>query len=171
MTDEISRLRKMRQAALDARLLARLLNDTERRDSAAGRAAVLCWRIARIATARLRAHPHRAYHSDPGLLDAVAGSLRALMFAAPVIYRKRPMSGLQRELLGLARVIDDVRALTLSADLSDALGRGQAAMRQLLAETDAKARSERGWRHDLHAEAPAALAPTAAQGTSTYLAL
>ena len=171
MSDEISRLRKMRQAALDARVLARLLNDTERRDSAAGRAGVLCWRIARIPTARLRAHPHRAYHSDPSLLEAVVGSLRALLFAAPAVYRKRPMSCLQRELLGLSRVIGDVRALTLSPDLSDALGRGQAAMRQLLEEIGAKARSERGWRQELQAEAPVAMAPTATQGTSPYLAL
>jgi len=170
MSDEITRLRKMRQVALDVRVLARLLNDTERRDSAAGRAAVLCWRIARIATARLRAHPHRAYHSDPGLLESVMGSLRAVLFAAPAIYRKRPLSGLQRELLGLSRVIDDVRALTLSPDLSDALGRGQVAMRQLLDEISAKVRSERGWRQVL-VEAPVALAPTAAQGTSPYLAL
>jgi hypothetical protein len=98
------------------------------------------------------------------------GSLRALLFAAPAIYRKRPMSGLQRELLGLSRVIDDGRALTLSPDLSDALGRGQVTMRQLLDEIGAKARSERGLRHEL-AEAPVAMAPTAGQGASPYLAL
>jgi hypothetical protein len=171
MSDEITRLRKMRQAALDARVLARLLNDTERRDSAAGRASVLCWRIARIATARLRAHPHRAYHSDPGLLEVLVGGLRALLFAAPAIYRKRPMSGLQQELLGLSRVIDDVRALTLSPDLSDTLGRGQVAMRQLLDEIGSRVRSERGSRPELHAEAPVAMPPTATQGTSPYLAL
>jgi hypothetical protein len=171
MSDEISRLRKMRQTALESRLLARLLNDTARRDSAAGRAAVLSWRIARSATARLRAHPHRPYHSDPGLLEAVVGSLRAVSVGIPALYRKRPINALQRELLRLARVIDDVRALTLSPDLSDTLGRGQVAMRQLLDEVNLKVRSERGWRQELHADAPVDMTPTSAQGASSYLAL
>lgn len=171
MTDEISRLRGMRQAALDARVLARVLNDTDRRDSAAGRSSVLCWRIARIATARLRAQPHRAHQRDPGLLEAFAGGVRGLVVGVLAIYRKRPLDALQRELQGLSRVLDDVRSLTLTPDLSDALGRGQLAMRQLLGEVGLKARIEGGSRPDLHSEAPVAMTQTVAQGTFPYLAL
>jgi hypothetical protein len=172
MNDEINRLRGMRQAALDARVLARVLNDTDRRDSAVGRSGVLCWRIARIATARLRAHPHRAYHRDPGLLEAVVGGFRGLIVGVLAMYRKRPMAALQRELQGLSRVLDDVRSLTLSPDLSDSLGRGQVAMRQLLSEIGNKARMEGGSRQqNLRTETPVAMAPTAARASSPYLAL
>lgn len=171
MSNEIGRLRKLRQTALDTRVLAQLLHDAEHRDSAAARAAVLCWRIARTATAQLRAHPHQAFHSDPGLLEAAVGLLRALRAAIPALYRKRPFSALQAELLGLTRVLDDVRALTLSPDLSDALGRSQAIMRHLMDEIGAGARGERGWRPELQGDAPLAMAPNAAQASSPYLAL
>jgi hypothetical protein len=172
MNDEMSRLRGMRQAALDARVLARLLNDTDRRDSAAGRSGVLCWRIARIATARLRAHPHRSYHRDPGLLEAVVGGLRGLIVGVFAIYRKRPMDALQRELQGLSRVLDDMRSLTLSPDLSDTLGRGQVAMRHLLGEIGNKARIEGGSRQqELHTKPRVAMTSAVTPGTSPYLAL
>jgi hypothetical protein len=48
----------------------------------------------------------------------------------------------------VARELDDARALTLSSDLSDTLGRSQTRIRGLIQELDADARNEAGSRHE-----------------------
>jgi hypothetical protein len=49
-----------------------------------------------------------------------------------------------QELRGLVRAVDDARALTWSAELSDALGRTQVQLRRLNLELQAHARHESG---------------------------
>jgi hypothetical protein len=167
MTDEIKRLRGMRKAALEARALCRVLDHTGRRDSAQARAGLLCWRIARIATGRLRADPTTPDEGIPSrrwVLRAVGSGLIA-------VQRQRRLGALLRELRSLSRVLDDTRALTLSPDLSDSLGRAQLHMRQLVDEIAAKARFEIGARWDSAATASGSIGGTSAPGTSPYLAL
>jgi hypothetical protein len=85
--------------------------------------------------------------------------------------RGRRMGALLRELKSLSRVLDDTRALTLSPDLSDALGRVQVHMRQLMDEIAAKARFELGARQDSVAAATGSIDRASAPSASPYLAL
>jgi hypothetical protein len=165
MKDEISRLRGMREAALEARALSRVLDNTGRRDSAQARSALLCWRIVRIATGRLRAHPYTSHESIPS-----PALPRTLMTGFIAAQRRRRMGALLGQLQSLCRVLDDTRALTLSPDLSDALGRVQAYMRPLVEEIAAKARLEIGGRQD-SAAATESSDRSSAPSTSPYLAL
>jgi hypothetical protein len=156
----------MREAALEARALSRVLDNTGRHDSAQASAGLLCWRVARIATGRMRAHPYTSHESIP---NPVAP--RALMAGFIAAQRGRRMGALLRELKFLSRVLDDTRALTLSPDLSDALGRVQVHMRQLMDEIAAKARFELGARQDSVAAATDSIDRASAPSASPYLAL
>ena len=59
-------------------------------------------------------------------------------------YRGSSLQSFSRELSRVLRELDDVRALTWSADLSDSLGRFQTQVRRLIEEVDAGARQETG---------------------------
>ena len=79
---EVLRLRKLRNTAMQARALAlklEQLDDT--RNAAFTRGALICWRIAKIATGRLRAHPYANYQKGRSewrdLIDATSASLTA----------------------------------------------------------------------------------------------
>jgi hypothetical protein len=167
MKNEVSRLRGMRKAALEARALSRMLDNTGRRDSAQARAALLCWRIARIATGRQRADPNVSYRGIPSRRIVA----RAVMTGFIAARRQRRMGALLRELQLLSRELDDTRALTLSPELSDALGRAQVYMRQLVDDIAAKARFEIGARQDAEATATGSIDRSSAPRNSPYLAL
>jgi hypothetical protein len=137
---EVMRLRRLRKTALKARALARALNsDPAQRSSVFSRSAVNCWRIAGVATGRLRAHPYLSYQRGPSEVRAVYDRLTADWRSSVARSRGRSLQTLSHELQLVARELDDARALTWSPDLSDTLGRSQVQLRSLIKELDADA--------------------------------
>jgi hypothetical protein len=153
MNDEVSRLRHLRKVALRARGLAEVLRDSERRDSIFAKSALLCWRLARIATGRLRAHPYPEYQRGPIWRDTLNDGFSVIVSGLVARKQKRAMRVYLQELRQVSRELDDVRSLTLSPDLSDSLGRAQAHMRQLLEQLEMRVRIERGAKSEVAIEA------------------
>jgi hypothetical protein len=134
---EVMRLRRLRTTVLRARALAAELDATHsRRNSVFSRTAVNCWQIARVVTGRLRAHPYLNYQRGPTAFDAFCGAGRAALLAMASRYGRRNLEVLSLELQRVARELDDARALTWSAELSDTFGRSQIQIRRLIAELD-----------------------------------
>jgi hypothetical protein len=136
---EVLRLRKLRNVALRVRAVGKSLDsDSSLGESVFAKGTVVCWTIARIATGRLRAHPYLSYQKGRGQLAGLADEAIA---AAVAMAARRQKSGLRiyaEQFAAVAREVDDVRALTWSPDLSDALGRMQVQMRALSIELDCK---------------------------------
>jgi hypothetical protein len=144
---EVMRLRRLRNTALKARSLARQLDlSSSRRNSVFSRSAVSCWQIARIVTGRLRAHPYLNYQQGPSELSTLYGGLRAGVLAGSARYGQRNLRILSEELQNVAHELDDARALTWSAELSDTFGRSQNQIRRLIAETGIGVRKQEGAR-------------------------
>ena len=142
---EVLRLRKLRNVALRVRALAKTLDsDSMEGQSAFARSAVICWTIARIASGRLRAHPYLSYQQGPSPLRDVADGLIASLAAFNARRQNRRSSLCAQQLQTVAREVDDVRSLTWSPELSDALGRMQIQMRRLANELDLGALAETG---------------------------
>jgi len=155
---EVTRLRRLRNTVLRARALAAELETAQsRRNSLFSRTAVNCWQIARVVTGRLRAHPYLSYQRGPTALDAFTGAGRAALLGMASRYGRRNLEVLSLELQRVARELDDARALTWSAELSDTFGRSQIQIRRLIAEIDLPRAS-----HD--ARVPRAEARSAAVG-------
>jgi hypothetical protein len=171
MTDEVARMQGLRKVALKVRANAEVLKDPdERRDSIVSRSALLSWRVARICSGRLRAHPYEAYQRGPTLRDTLNDGLTAIAGGLLARRRGRRHNRLLQQLHALAHQLDNVRALTLTPDLSDALGRAQGEMRQLLSELALRARLEKGVQPDGTA-APGDLQVAGRDAGSPYLAL
>jgi len=141
---EVSRLRNLRNIALRARAVAHSLDSNSHSDSVLARSAAICWTIARIATGRLRAHPYLSYQKGPGRLREPADRLLASLLALNARRANRRLSVFLLQLQAVARGVDDVRALTWSPDLSDALGRIQIQIRRLANELELGALGESG---------------------------
>ena len=162
---EVARLRRLRIAALRVRALAHALGLSSfmLRDPLLQRAACATWRIARVVSGRLRAHPHLRFQRDAG----VAVFLRLSLFAAAAAFgvrtRQAALIRFEARVRQLLRELDDARALTWSADLSAALGRSQLEMRALVGELSDETRG-RG-------ATPTPPQPQQAEGHSPYLAL
>ena len=130
---EILRLRRLRNAVLRARALAKRLDSEQGSgDSIFSKTAVTCWASARFVSGYLGAHPNLSYQRGPSpareWFDRVSASAIAWV-ARPA---GRRMSLLAEELARAARELDDARALTRSPELSDVLGRLQVNVRRLL---------------------------------------
>lgn len=171
MNNEVTRLRRLRKTALKVRALASSLNAGKRDASAYERAAVLNWRIARIATGRLRSHPYKSYQQDPGLLESAADRFNAYVAAAVANMRGQGMRVFLEELKAAARELDDARALTLSTDLSDALGRAQKTMHSLIDEVRCQVPMECAQQGCARGEHAAARLSAAELSASPYIAL
>jgi hypothetical protein len=142
---EVLRLRKLRNAALRGRALAKILDsDSMEARSIFARSAVICWTIARVASGRLKAHPYLSYQRGPGPLRALADGLVASLVAFGARRGNRRSNICVQQLQTVAREVDDVRALTWSPDLSDALGRMQIQIRRLMHELNLSALDEPG---------------------------
>jgi hypothetical protein len=145
---EVLRLRKLRGLALRARALAKILDadsaHAPQEQSTFARSAVVCWTVARITSGRLRAHPYLSYQQDPSRLDDLVDAAIASVVALNARRRNRRSSIYVQQLQSVARQVDDVRALTMSPELSDALGRVQFQMRRLANELELAAASETG---------------------------
>ncbi|MEO7206903.1 MAG: hypothetical protein ABI356_05270 [Steroidobacteraceae bacterium] len=173
---EVLRLRKLRNVALRARALAKLLDsDSTEKQSVFARSAVICWTIARIASGRLRAHPYLSYQQGPSQLRDLADGLIASFTALNARRQNRRVSVYAQQWQTVTRLVDDVRALTWSPDLSDALGRMQIQMRRLANELDLGALGETGSamlpRAAARAEAGNALDEIAVDNSWPYLAI
>lgn len=168
MSDEVTRLRRLRKKALHVRAVAFYLNAARCEGGTYERAALVNWRIARIATGKLRSHPYDNFQRDPGFFESVAGRFSAYLKAALASVRGRKMRFFLAEISSVARELDDARALTLSAELSDALGRAQESMRTVIDEV----RREVGDAVDQSAvQARARDEPVPSLSASPYLAL
>ena len=141
---EVMRLRKLRNVALRTRALAKALESRSTSDCVFAKSAVMCWTISRIATGRLRAHPYLSYQQGPRRIRALADRALASIAAFTARRQNRPFTVYAPELLCVAREVADVRALTWSADLSDALGRVQLQLRGLAQQLEAGAQHEPG---------------------------
>ena len=141
---EVLRLRNLRNIALRARSLARSLDSDSAHEPVLARSAVVCWTIARIATGRLRAHPYLSYQKGPGPLRALADRLLASLIALNARRANRRWRVFAPQLQAVARAVDDVRALTWSPDLSDALGRMQIQIQRLANELELGALGQSG---------------------------
>jgi hypothetical protein len=140
---EVMRLRRLRNTALRARALAAALDpDSARRSSVFSRSSVNCWRITRVITGWLRAHPYLSYHQGPSEMRGLYDRLSTGLLGAVARYRGRSLQTFSSELQRVARELDDARALTWSSELSDTLGRAQIQIRSLIQELDADARKE-----------------------------
>jgi hypothetical protein len=142
---EVLRLRRLRDIALRTRALGRFLDsDSAVEHSLFAKSALLCWTVARIAAGRLRAHPYLSYQQGPSRLRAITDRVCSSLLALSARRSDRAFSIYSERLQVLAREVDDVRALTWSPDLSDALGRMQIQMRRLASEFGMSARIEAG---------------------------
>lgn len=142
---EVMRLRRLRNRVLRVRALAVAMDSyLPQRGSVYARGAVICWRIACVATGRLRAHPYMSYQRGPGALRAAHGVVTAWVGAAVARHRGRTLQAYAQALQIAASELDDARALTWSGELSDAFGRLQRQLRRLIDEVESGARRETG---------------------------
>jgi hypothetical protein len=142
---EVLRLRKLRNVALRARALAKILDsDSAQEQSVLARSAAVCWTIARVASGRLKAHPYLSYQRGPSQLRELTDGLIASLIGLNARRQNRRLSVYAQQLQTVAREVDDARALTWSPDLSDALGRMQIQMRRLAHELAQGAHGESG---------------------------
>ena len=137
------RLRRLRHTVLRARAIARVLDSQSGRvNSVFARSAQHCWRISRVITGKLRAHPYLAYQQGPGDLRTISHHVAARLLGGLAHRRGRECRTFAAELQRVSRELDDVRALTWSSELSDTLGRSQTHLRSLVAELHAAAGKE-----------------------------
>lgn len=124
---EVARLRRLRDVALRSRAIAGMLSvrGSSPIDPLLMRAACACWRVVRAASGRLVAHPYVGYQRGPSLASVLKHALRARLIALTHRRRSSAVGRCQQELRVLGRMLDDVRAVTLTPHLSDALGRSQ----------------------------------------------
>jgi hypothetical protein len=172
---EVLRLRSLRDLALRTRALGSFLDsESASDDSVFARSAVACWTLARIATGRLRAHPYLSYQQGPGRLQSLLHRFFASLLGLTALRSNRPLRVYGEQLQAVAREVDDVRALTWSPDLSDALGRMQMQIRRLVNELELGAHIEAGGQPRVSAAAmaePSSALDELAETSWPYLAI
>jgi hypothetical protein len=142
---EVVRLRNLRNVALRTRALAAVLeSDGNMNGSALSRSALMCWAIARIATGHLRAHPFLSYQKGQSPTRDLTDRAVSSMVGWLARHQKRTLNVYADQLQILTRELDDTRALTWSPALSDALGRSQVQLRQLIKELECDKRHANG---------------------------
>jgi hypothetical protein len=135
MTDpEVARLRRLRGEALRVRSIARALGSTRwaTDDALLSRGACASWRIARVVSGRLKAHPYLRYQKGLSFGALVHNRLVASYLAMVNKDRVQGLKEYESQLHSLARQLDDTRVLSWSSDFSDALGRSQYEIRSIL---------------------------------------
>ena len=153
---EVIRLRQLRNTALRARAIATALHGHQSEsDSVFSRIALACWRISRVVTGKLRAHPYPSYQRGPGYLRSLYNGAIAAMAGAVARHRGGRFAMFSQCLHRVVRELDDARALTWSPTFSDTLGRSQSEIRLLMQELAAGARVEAGSPHEAAARVEA----------------
>jgi hypothetical protein len=135
--DEVVRLRNMRNKALRMRALASTLGACEGdRSSVFSRGAAIGWRISRVITGTLRGHPFAPYQRGPSVGRRMFDQVGVRLEAAVARRNRRSWELFAEELRGVYRELNDARAVTRSAELSDSFGRFLLQMRRLQQEMD-----------------------------------
>jgi hypothetical protein len=130
---EVARLRRLRGEALRLREVALALGSLESMDDPLlARGACTGWRIARVVSGRLNAHPYLRYQRGVALGSLVANRLFATFVATVAKDRLRALKRYEAEIRVLMRHLDDTRALSWTSDFSDTLGRSQYELQSLL---------------------------------------
>jgi hypothetical protein len=105
---EVLRLRRLRNTALRVRALAEAMaSHPVRRDSVLSRGGRYCWRIARLITGTLRAHPYLSYQRGPSEVRAAYDKLSAGLLGGIAQYRGRSLQVFSTELQRIARELDE----------------------------------------------------------------
>jgi hypothetical protein len=142
---EVVRLRRLRDAALRTRQFAIALGaDSRDSNSVFSRTAIACWRMASIATGRLRAHPYLSYQRGTSVTRILHDRALSAVVGGIARYRGRRLRTLAAQLRLVERELNDTRALTWLLELSDTLGRAQAQLRRLIKEVEHGAWKEAG---------------------------
>jgi hypothetical protein len=130
---EVARLRRLRSDALRVREIALALGSTQLADDRLlERGACTAWRIARVVSGRLNAHPYLRYQKGVSLGTIVVNRLLAAFLAATTQGRLHALKRYETEVHALVRRLDDTRALIWSSDFSDTLGRAKYELDSLL---------------------------------------
>jgi hypothetical protein len=132
---EVARLRKLRNMALRVRAVAAIVSahPTMQRPTVAV-SAVIAWRLTRVVSGRLRAHPNLSFQQGPSSLRYFFHRALAIVIGTTARYRNRLLRAYTVQLQYLARELDDTRALTWDQDWSDTLGRAQRQLRRSIQE-------------------------------------
>jgi hypothetical protein len=135
---EVERLRRLRASALRLRAVARSLAGTKgsATDPLFYRGACAAWRVARMVSGRLRAHPFAKFQRDAGVGTLIGNELAAKFASLGASSRLQAIKAFELQLKRVSRQLDDARALAWAADLSDALGRSQLEIRSLMAAAE-----------------------------------
>ena len=132
---EVARLRKLRNMALRVRALAEILSaDRPGENLAIAMSRVISWRVVRVVTGRLRAHPNLSYQNGPSRVRYGFNRAFAFLIGTTARYRRRAERLYAAQLQCLVRQLEDTRALTWDQELSDTLGRAQRQIRRLMQE-------------------------------------
>jgi hypothetical protein len=132
---EVARLRKLRNMALRVRALAEVLGaDRPGENPAIAMSRVISWRVVRVVTGRLRAHPNLSYQNGPSRVRCGVNRAFAFLIGTTARYRRRAERLYAAQLQCLVRQLDDTRALTWEQELGDTLGRAQRQIRRLMQE-------------------------------------
>jgi hypothetical protein len=129
---EVARLRRLRREALRVREVARALGSTQSANDLLERGACASWRIARVVSGRLKAHPYLRYQKDVGIGSIVGNGLFASFLAMITKDGVQALKRFESQVHALMRHLDDTRALIWSSDFSDTLGRSQYELQSLL---------------------------------------
>jgi hypothetical protein len=135
---EVMRLRQLRNMALRVRAVAAVLRTectTQQRTLAMS--ALVSWRVARLVTGRLWAHPNLSYQKEPHRVRHLLDRAVAFLIGATARNPGHALRAFAAELQNLARELDDTRALTWDQDWSDTLGRAQRQLRGLMQQLPA----------------------------------
>jgi hypothetical protein len=160
---EVERLRRLRGTALQVRAVACALSDKKwaRDDGLLRQGRCAAWRVARFVSGRLRAHPNVRYQQGAGVGTLVRNSLVAAASSFAATNRRRALLQYSAQLKSLTRELDDARALTWAAELSDIFGRSLQELRVLIDAvqcemhaSSAPARGARASVNAINAESP-----------------
>jgi len=132
---KVVRLRKLRDTALRVRALAGHLGTDQRAENRSiVISAVISWRVARVISGHLRAHPNLSYQKGPSPIRYLLIRVAALLTGTTARYRGRALAVYAAQLQCLARELADTRALIWEPDWGDTLGRAQRQLRQTIQE-------------------------------------
>jgi hypothetical protein len=117
---------------LRVREVARALDSAQSPNHLLARGACAGWRIARVVSGRLRAHPYWRYQKDVGVGTLLVNRLSASFLAAITRDRVKALKRFESQVHALMRHLDDTRALSWSSNFSDTLARSQYELQSLL---------------------------------------
>jgi hypothetical protein len=158
---EVARLRKLRNVALRVRAVAEMFGaEPTMQHPTIVPSAMIAWRVARVVSGRLRAHPNLTFQQGPSSLQYFLDRAAAFVIGTTARYRSRMLHAYTAQLQYLARELDDTRALTWDQDWSDTLGRAQRQLHRSIQELGGTAdtAASAAWRTAERARGDAAIA-------------